>query len=58
MAFRDLLGAATIIDEPTSVLHGVFDKSKSTGHNLLVFENLIETPGHRIDFQKLASYAQ
>ena len=48
MAFRDLLGAATIIDEPTSVLHGVFDKSKSTGHNLLVFENLIETPGHKI----------
>ncbi len=48
MAFRDLLGAATIIDEPTSVLHGVFDKSKSTGHNLLVFENLVETPGHRI----------
>ena len=48
MAFRDLLGAATIVEEPTSVLHGVFDKSKSTGHNLLVFENLIETPGHKI----------
>ena len=48
MAFRDLLGAASIIDEPTSILHGVFDKSKSTGHDLLVFENLVETPGHKI----------
>jgi len=48
MAFRDLLGAASIVDEPTSVLHGVFDKSNSTGHDLLVFENLIEAPGHKI----------
>jgi len=48
MAFRDLLGAADIVDEPTSVLHGVFDKSKSTGHDLLLFENLIEAPGHRV----------
>ena len=48
MAFRDLLGAASIVSEPTSVLHGVFDKSKSTGHELLLFENLIEAPGHKI----------
>ena len=48
MAFRDLLGAATVIDEPTSILHGVFDKSKSTGHDLLLFENLREAQGHRI----------
>ena len=48
MAFRDLLGAATIIAEPTSVLHGIFDKSKSTGNELLIFENLIEAPGHRV----------
>ena len=48
MAFRELLGAATIIEEPTSILHGVFDKSKSSGHDLLLFENLIEVPGHRI----------
>jgi len=48
MAFRDLLGAASIVDEPTSVLHGIFDKSNSTGHDLLVFENLIEAPGHKI----------
>ena len=48
MAFRDLLGAATVIDESTSILHGVFDKSKSTGHDLLLFENLQEAPGHRI----------
>ena len=48
MAFRDLLGAAKIISEPTSVLHGVFDKSKSVNHELLVFENLVEAPGHRV----------
>ena len=48
MAFRDLLGAASIISEPTSVLHGIFDKSKSVGHELLVFENLLEAPGHRV----------
>jgi UbiD family decarboxylase len=48
MAFRDLLGAANIITEPTSVLHGIFDKSKSTGNELLIFENLIEAPGHRV----------
>ena len=48
MAFRDLLGAATLVDEPTSILHGVFDKSKSSGHDLLVFNNLVEAPGHRI----------
>ena len=48
MAFRDLLGAATMIAEPTSVLHGIFDKSKSTGNELLIFENLIEAPGHRV----------
>ena len=48
MAFRDLLGAASIVTEPTSVLHGIFDKSKSTGNELLIFENLIEAPGHRV----------
>ena len=47
MAFRDLLGAADIVVEPTSVLHGLFDKSKPTDHGLLLFENLVESPGHR-----------
>ena len=48
MAFRDLLGAATVVTEPTSVLHGIFDKSKSSAHELLVFENLVEAPGHKV----------
>ena len=48
MAFRDLLGAASTVKAPISILHGVFDKSRSTGHDLLVFENLVETPGHKI----------
>ncbi len=48
MAFRDLLGAARIISEPTSVLHGIFDASFASGHELLLFDNVIESPSHRV----------
>ncbi len=48
MAFRDLLGKAEIISEPTSVQHGIFDKSASVGHELLLFDNILEAPGHRV----------
>ena len=48
MAFRDLLGAARIVSEPTSVLHGIFDASNNSGHELLLFDELIEAPGHRV----------
>ena len=48
MAFRDLLGNAQVISEKTSVLHGVFDKSSSLNHGLLLFDNIQESPGHRI----------
>jgi len=48
MAFRDLLSAATEINEKTSVLHGVFDKSKASGHDLLVFNDIKEAQGHRV----------
>ena len=48
MAFRDLLGDASVVDEPTSVLHGIFDKSVQSGHDLLLFENITECPGHRV----------
>jgi UbiD family decarboxylase len=48
MAFRDLLGAARVISEPTSVLHGIFDASVASGHELLLFDNVIETPSHKV----------
>ena len=48
MAFRDLLSAATEINDKTSVLHGVFDKSKASGHDLLVFNDIKEAQGHRV----------
>ena len=48
MAFRDLLGSARTISESTSVLHGIFDKSCSLNHQLLLFDNIEEAPGHRV----------
>ena len=48
MAFRDLLGAARVISEPTSVLHGIFDASFASGHELLLFDNVIEAPSHKV----------
>ena len=47
MALRDLLSHARVISEPVSVLHGMFEESKSSGGELLLFENIIESPGHR-----------
>ena len=48
MAFRDLLGKAELISQETSVLHGIFDTSVSHNHELLLFDNIIECPGHRV----------
>ncbi len=47
MALRDLLSHARVISHPVSVLHGMFEESKSSGGDLLLFENIIEAPGHR-----------
>ncbi len=48
MALRDLLGKAELISQETSVQHGIFDTSVSHNHGLLLFENIIEAPGHRV----------
>ena len=48
MAFRDLLGNARLIKDATSVQHGIFDKSASLGHDLIMFDNIVEAPGHRV----------
>jgi UbiD family decarboxylase len=48
MALRDLLDAARVISDEMSVLHDIFDFSNSTGHPLLLFDNIKESPGHRV----------
>ena len=47
MAFRDHLAAAQIESEPVSIIHGLWEHSRASNHALTVFDNLIETPGHR-----------
>ncbi len=47
MAFRDHLGAADVVSHPVSLIHGMWEYSKSNNHPLLLFENITETPGHR-----------
>ncbi len=47
MAFRDHLGAAEIVSDPVSVIHGMWEYSRQKNHPLLLFENISETPGHR-----------
>ncbi|HIL66188.1 MAG TPA: UbiD family decarboxylase [Candidatus Poseidoniales archaeon] len=48
MALRDLLGAARIISDEMSVLHDIFDFSNAEGHPLLLFDNIKESPGHKV----------
>ncbi|MDP6869671.1 MAG: UbiD family decarboxylase [Candidatus Poseidoniaceae archaeon] len=48
MAFRNLLGEAQLISEPISVLHGIFDTSIRLNHELLMFDDITEAPGHRV----------
>ena len=48
MAFRDHLGKARVIDIPTSCIHEIFSASKKYNHELLVFNNIPEAPGHHM----------
>ena len=48
MAFRDHLGRARTITEPTSCIHEIFSASKKYNHELLLFENIPEAPNHRL----------
>ena len=47
MAFRDHLAAAEQISEPISLIHGMWEYSRSRNNPMLLFENISETPGHR-----------
>ena len=47
MAFRDHLGAAETISQPISLIHGMWEYSHENNNPLLVFDNIVETPGHK-----------
>ena len=47
MAFRDFLGSAKHVDDEVSAIHGMFASSKANNHELLMFNNIKEAPGHR-----------
>ncbi len=47
MAFRDHLSAATTEKGAVSVIHGMWEYSRSNGHPLTIFENIDECPGQR-----------
>ncbi len=47
MAFRDFLGSAKHVDDEVSAIHGMFATSKANNHELLLFNNIKEAPGHR-----------
>ena len=48
MAFRDHIADALCVDTPTSCIHGVFQASKNEGHPLMIFNDIIESKGHRV----------
>ena len=47
MAFRDHLGAAQIYSHPISVFHEMRDASERMGHEMVIFNQIKEAPGHR-----------
>ena len=47
MAFRDHLGAATEESNPVSLIHGMWEHSRASHHDLTLFTNISESPGHR-----------
>ena len=47
MAFRDHLGAASEEAAPTSLIHGLWEHSRASNHDLTLFSNITESPGHR-----------
>ena len=47
MAFRDHLGAAALVTEPVSLVHGLWRWSAANDGAMAVFHHLEEAPGHR-----------
>lgn len=47
MGFRDLLSKAVTVATPTSCIHGILNASIASENKPLIFENIIEAPGHR-----------
>ena len=47
MAFRDHLGAATEETAEVSLIHGMLEHSRASGHAMTIYSNIPECPGHR-----------
>jgi UbiD family decarboxylase len=47
MAFRDHLSAATIENDAVSVIHDMWEHSRSNGYPRTIFENITECPGQK-----------
>ena len=47
MAFRDHLEFAQTETSPVSLIHGMWKYSNENNHSLTVFDQIIETPGHK-----------
>mgnify|MGYP002837136875 CR=1 FL=1 len=47
MGFRDLLTKAVTVATPTSCIHGILNASIASENQPLIFDNIIEAPGHR-----------
>ena len=47
MAFRDHLSAATTENDAVSVIHDMWEHSRSNGYPLTIFENITECPGQK-----------
>ncbi len=47
MAFRDHLEFAETETSPVSLIHGMWKYSNENNHSLTVFDQIIETPGHK-----------
>ncbi|MBI87833.1 MAG: hypothetical protein CMB67_02235 [Euryarchaeota archaeon] len=48
MGFRDLVEGSLVLDDPVSVNYEFRDKSLALENGPILFNNVIETPGHRV----------
>ena len=47
MSFRDHATMSSIVNESTSVNHGLMHSSANNQHSAILFDNITECPGHR-----------
>ena len=53
MAFRDHLTHARLVQDETSLIHGVWNYSRAHNHPMLLFDNISEAKGQKIALNML-----